>query len=155
MNIDRFEGDYQFLSNFYVHEFELLGERWPSVEHAYQALKAVKLEDYNKVRLAATPAIAKKLGRKIKVRSDWEYVKVPIMTCLVRQKFMGSSILAAFLLATGDAQLTEGNWWKDTFWGVCNGQGLNMLGKILMSVREELRLLLAPDNIQFYGCAAL
>lgn len=72
------------------------------------------------------------------LRPDWEYIRVDVMTELVRKKF-SQEPLRSQLIATGDAELIEGNWWNDTFWGVCNGVGENNLGKILMKVRDEIR----------------
>lgn len=62
-----------------------------------------------------------------------------VMLQLLRQKFLGDEELRRKLLRTGDAMLVEGNYWGDTYWGVCFGSGKNMLGKLLMQVREELR----------------
>jgi hypothetical protein len=61
------------------------------------------------------------------------------MESLVKEKFTRDTELGAKLVATGDEELVEGNYWGDTFWGVCRGVGQNHLGKILMKVREELR----------------
>lgn len=85
------------------------------------------------------PSEAKRLGRRVRLRSDWEQVKYDVMLDVVRAKFNQHPDLAQKLLATGDEELVEGNDWGDTYWGVCNGRGKNMLGKILMRVRAELR----------------
>ena len=85
------------------------------------------------------PSEAKRLGRRMRLRSDWEQVKYDVMLDVVRAKFNQHPDLAQKLLATGDEELVEGNDWGDTYWGVCNGRGKNMLGKILMRVRAELR----------------
>lgn len=74
----------------------------------------------------------------MQLRPDWEEAKVGIMEELVRLKFTAHADLRARLLATGDAELIEGNNWNDRFWGVCRGQGQNQLGLILMKVRSEL-----------------
>ena len=58
---------------------------------------------------------------------------------IVRSKFKQNKDLAKKLIETGDAYLEEGNWWGDKIWGVCNGEGENRFGKILMQVREELK----------------
>ena len=84
------------------------------------------------------PGEAKRWGRNITLRADWEHVKLPIMLNLVRQKFANDP-LRAKLLGTGEHELIEGNHWNDTFWGVCRGVGSNRLGKILMQVRAELK----------------
>lgn len=72
------------------------------------------------------------------MRDDWERVKLAVMLDLLRQKFAHAD-LRAQLIATSDDVLVEGNTWGDTFWGMCNGVGLNHLGRLLMQVRAEVR----------------
>lgn len=131
--IDSFEGKYRFLSNFSTE-----GAIKPTVEHQFQAMKAAKVEDAIRVMAADTPGQAKRIGRKIELRSDWEEIKVSVMKNLVHRKFFDDDILWTKLIETGDEELVEGNHWGDTFWGVCRGKGENVLGEILMMVREEL-----------------
>jgi ribA/ribD-fused uncharacterized protein len=134
--IDSFSGPWGFLSNFAPCEVLLDGVAYPSVEHAYQAAKTLKLEQREKFLLnGVTPAMAKRMGRGVKLRPDWEEVKVGIMRDLLMQKFR-PTILRRKLLSTFQAELIEGNRWGDTFWGVCNGVGENWLGKLLMEVRQ-------------------
>ena len=133
-----FDGEYRFLSNFSPSEVTLDGETYPTVEHAFQAAKTFDLEEREQVRRAPTPAAAKKLGRRVTLRRDWQTVKIGIMKDLVREKFQKPE-LAEKLLATGDDVLIEENWWNDQFWGVSKGRGKNHLGRILMEVRTELR----------------
>lgn len=83
------------------------------------------------------PNEAKRLGRRVKLRADWETVKDQVMFDVCCAKFNDNEYLAQLLVQTGDAILIEGNTWNDTYWGVCNGKGKNMLGKILMQIREE------------------
>lgn len=119
-------------------EIEYEEVNFPSVEHAYQAAKC---QDYTmrwNVAMQPTPGWAKIWGRKVTLRPDWESIKLQVMLDLVRIKFAVPE-LRAKLLATGDAELIEGNYWGDRFWGVCKGVGENHLGKILMQVREEIR----------------
>jgi predicted NAD-dependent protein-ADP-ribosyltransferase YbiA (DUF1768 family) len=85
-----------------------------------------------------TPSQAKWEGRKIPIRKDWEDVKLDVMESLLRVKFADLE-LKQLLLATGTAKLIEGNFWGDTYWGVCAGIGRNNLGKLLMKIRDELR----------------
>ena len=136
--IDRFTGDYVFLSNYHSSPIEVDGILYATVEHAFHAAHTVNLEEKQAIAAAATPGDAKRMGRQVQVRPDWEQVKVGSMEDLVRLKFTPHADLRAKLLATGDAELIEGNWWKDTFWGVCRGEGRNELGKILMKVRSEM-----------------
>ena len=137
--IDSFSGPYHFLSNFSAAEVWLDGESYPSTEHAYQAAKTTDRGWRRMVQLAPTPNAAKRIGRKAPMRQGFDDIKVEVMFQLVRQKFRQHADLSEKLLATGDAELIEGNWWGDTFWGVCRGEGENNLGKVLMRVRAELR----------------
>jgi ribA/ribD-fused uncharacterized protein len=134
--IDNFRFEFGFLSNFHEASIWVDGERYPSVEHAYQAAKASDPSTKRMIREARTPAIAKKLGYSCQLPDDWDTKKVDIMRRLVREKFK-NPLLRSMLLATGDAQLVEGNTWNDRFWGVCRGSGQNWLGKILMEIRNE------------------
>ncbi len=138
-SITRFSGEHSFLSNFYPSEVELDGMRYPTVEHAYQAAKTIDHEEREIVRSSTTPGMAKKLGKHVTIRNDWDVIKIDIMKHLVMQKFMNHPRNAELLISTGDIDLIEGNWWGDTFWGTCNGRGENHLGKILMDVRQIIK----------------
>ena len=138
-SITEFRGAYRFLSNFWFCAIDMDGSTYPSVEHAYQAAKTFDFQQRGHIRRSSTPGGAKALGRKITLRLDWDAIKIETMRALVRQKFSAHTDLRAKLLATGDAELIEGNHWGDTFWGQCPiGNGQNWLGKILMEVRAEL-----------------
>ena len=137
--IDQFQGLYRFLSNFWLVTVEYNGQTYISAEHAYQAAKATCFQDTHRIMQCLTPVQAKRLGGQIKMRKDWEEVKVTVMLEILRAKFTQDPQMQAWLLNTGDHDLVEGNKWGDTFWGVCNGHGRNMLGKLLMQVRNEIR----------------
>ncbi len=141
MKIKQFKGGFDFLSNFHPAHVALDGVRYDTVEHAFQAAKTTDKIERREVRNADTPGKAKKLGRKVTLRPDWNEIKVTVMTNLVRQKFDRHQELKQQLLETGDAELEEGNTWRDTFWGVSlkSGKGRNELGKILMKIRDELQ----------------
>jgi ribA/ribD-fused uncharacterized protein len=136
--IDSFTGDHRFLSNFYLCTVRYLGQEFPSVEHAFQAAKATNSTDRERIRKCLTPKDAKRLGRVIKLREDWESVKIAHMEMFVEEKFKEPE-LRQWLLATGDAELVEGNSWGDRFWGKYNGVGENHLGRILMKARARIR----------------
>lgn len=140
--IEGFHGDFRFLSNFVPAPVVLAGVRYPTVEHAYQAAKSLDVEERKIIQMARGPGDAKRLGKLITIREDWENVKEDIMRDLLIQKF-GKSPFCMLLLDTGDAFLEETNTWKDTYWGVCNGRGLNRLGYILMEIRTQLREILS------------
>ena len=135
-----FRGKYSFLSNFYP----AVVYSYPSVEHAYQAAKTVDKKERVAIKTCATPAHAKRLGRKVAMRNGWNELKVEVMETLVKRKFENYPLLRQQLLATGDVELVEENRWHDCEWGCCicsrcKGRGKNRLGKILMRVRDELR----------------
>ncbi len=138
MEITRFRDEYDFLSNFYVVDIEYDGIVYPSVEHAFQAAKTLDDDERLKISLLDTPTKAKRAGRKVKLRSDWEEVKLDIMKELIVIKFK-DPVLKEKLLSTGNATLIEGNTWRDYYWGECRGKGQNHLGKILMEVREMIK----------------
>ena len=140
--INSFQGEYFFLSNFFYGPFEFDGEIYSTVEHAFQAAKTFDTEQRQSIRLAASPAQAKQLGRAVQLRPDWEQVKFDIMLALLRLKFSQAD-LRQKLLDTGDSELIEGNTWGDKVWGciLYKGQwvGQNHLGKLLMQVRADIR----------------
>lgn len=137
-NIEDFSGEYRFLSNFFPAQIRHEQITYPTVEHAFQATKS--LERFDRLRIASTrsPGRAKSLGRRVRLRKDWESIKVAVMRHLVEKKFNVHQDLRNRLLATGDTELIEGNTWNDCFWGVCNGRGRNHLGRILMEVRNNI-----------------
>lgn len=139
--IEEFRGRHRFLSNFFPVDFGVVlddGETYPTIEHAYQAAKTFSPAQRTLIRISETPGEAKRYGRKVTLRTDWDAVKDDIMLDLVRQKFANAQ-LRELLLDTGEAELVEGNDWGDTYWGKYAGVGQNKLGKILMRVRSEIR----------------
>ncbi len=137
--IGRFIGEFSFLSNFYSSPVQFQGQTFPTVEHAFQAAKTQDQAERDAILRCSTPGRAKKKGRQVRLRPDWEEVKEGVMLGLLRQKFRNRA-LQNELLITGDGQLIEGNNWGDTYWGVCKGRGKNRLGNLLMQVREEVLL---------------
>lgn len=132
--IREFRGEYSFLSNFHACTIEYEGYTYQNVESAFQAQK--DLSRRNEFE-SLNPTMAKRLGRRVNLRSDWETVKVDIMKELVKCKFEQHPELKEQLLKTGNRLLIEGNTWNDTFWGVCKGKGKNTLGEILMELRDS------------------
>lgn len=136
--ITSFSGPHRFLSNFYLSPIVYEGAKYATVEHAFQAAKtdSVLLKDL--ISKSASPGEAKRRGRRVELRADWEDVKVSVVEALLRLKFEHPE-LRDKLLATGERDLVEGNTWGDREWGVCQGVGKNLLGKLLMKVRADLR----------------
>lgn len=143
--IDSFKGQYAFLSNFYSSPIYLDGKIWPTVEHYFQAMKSNNPLEVESIRCAPTPGIAKRMGRQVRLVANWDGLKLPVMIKALTAKFNQHSDLQKALLATGNRHLVEGNYWHDTYWGVCTcpthrTQGQNMLGGLLMNIRAGLKL---------------
>ena len=136
--IDCFDGHWAFLSNFYWNEIEFEGITYPTNEHFFQAMKTLDINERHAIANCLTPGRAKRMGRRVALRPDWEDVKEAVMLEGLCLKFADEQ-LADWLLETGDEELVEGNWWEDTTWGVCNGVGENKLGKLLMKVRDMIK----------------
>lgn len=135
--IDSFKGKYFFLSNFFEVPVEYEGLVYRNTEAAFQAQKTnSKAERQQFTTLDASNS--KRFGRSVTLRSDWEDVKDKIMYEVCLAKFTQNPHLAQQLIDTKGEYLVEGNNWNDCYWGKCNGKGLNKLGEILMSIREEL-----------------
>ncbi len=138
----RVSDPYGYFSNFSPHPIQLDGRLWPTSEHYFQAQKFRDEDLQEQIRQTASPTIAARLGRDRSkpLRRDWEAVKDGVMRRAVRAKFTQHDSLRRKLLATGDATLVE-HTERDAYWGDGgDGSGKNMLGRILMDVREELRV---------------
>ncbi len=142
----KFQEGARFLSNFYTKLFEFNGVMWPTAEHAYQAMKTLDPEKQEFIRRLPTAGGAKRAGREIELRPDWDrviegsetLVKDLLMYRIVKAKFRDPE-LATMLWQTGARMLVEGNYWGDSYWGVDYRKGgLNKLGRILMRVRSGL-----------------
>ncbi|MCR5166760.1 MAG: NADAR family protein [Oscillospiraceae bacterium] len=125
--------EYYFLSNMYPCQITYNGHTFKSSESAFQAQKDIsRVSEFE----ALDGRDAKRLGRKVKMRPDWESVKLNIMEEILRIKF-SNSILAEKLKAV-KGPIVEENTWHDTYWGVCNGIGENHHGKLLEKIRADL-----------------
>lgn len=133
-----FIGPYRFLSNFYPAVVSWHGRMFPTVEHAFQAAKATQDHERDLIANCKTPGQAKKLGRVILCRPDWDDIKLDLMLLLLRRKFSLTD-LRPKLLKTGNAHLYEENYWGDVFWGTMKLKGENHLGRLLMQVRTEIQ----------------
>ena len=137
-----FKDEFSFLSNFSPAEVILDGKKYPTVEHAFQAAKTLDLKDRKVIQTARTAADAKRIGRTVNLRKDWESSKLTTMTLLLIQKFYRGEN-KELLKETGTQMLVEHNYWHDNYWGSCTcpkcrDHGTNMLGKLLMTIRDVL-----------------
>jgi len=132
--------EYGCFSNFAPYPIRLKGAVWPTSEHYFQAQKFEDDKHVEAIRKANSPMIAARMGRdrKKKLRRDWESVKVSIMREAVLAKFEQHPELRELLLSTGDAEIVE-HTENDAYWGDGgDGSGRNVLGQILMEVRQKL-----------------
>lgn len=150
--IDKFIGENFFLSNFYNTYVNYEGILYSSSEAAFQAAKTLDTNERKRIS-TMLPSDAKKAGRALQLRPDWEEVKDKVMYDVCHAKFVSSPTRPKLtemridekLLATGDEELVEGNTWHDNYWGNCTCDkckditGKNMLGKTLMRIRSELK----------------
>lgn len=109
------------------HYFKFVGEECRDVRagirRARSAHEAFKLAESNKERR----------------RADWDDIKLDVMRRILRAKVEQHEYVRRKLLATGDRELVE-NSWRDPFWGWGPSRdGENMLGKLWMELRSELR----------------
>lgn len=135
--INKFQGETSWLSNFEICEVYYDGDKYTSTEAAFQAAKCINKADRIPF-FEMKPSEAKKMGKIVMLRWDWEEIKDNVMYEVCRDKFTRNEYLKQKLICTKNQELIEGNSWNDTYWGVCNGRGKNKLGKILMRIREEI-----------------
>jgi len=133
----------ELLSGFSPHSFKLDDAEWPSVEHYFQGMKFATTapEHLERIRQAATPKQARKLGRSRfrKIRPDWAEIRRVIMTRALYTKCRQYPEVAKRLLDTGDQKIVESSQY-DYFWGCGRDRrGENTYGKILMDVRAKLK----------------
>lgn len=149
--LNGFNDKFSFLSNFYSHKniniklpYDAQNGKFYSsnnVETLFQAAKCLKINDIEKILKATTPGQAKRLGKKIELRPDWEIIKTKVMKELIENKFKLNPVLKKQLInIPNDKYIVEMNVWNDKEWGVCSKTliGNNKLGKILMEVKAEL-----------------
>lgn len=141
-----FRGEYFFLSNFYPVPIRYKGIDFPSVEHSFAAAKSTSRTFQKRIsQINPRQAVrAKRYSRNIRLRRNWDKIKIGIMKKLIERKFSNPEMTLK-LLSTGDMNLIEGNFWHDNFWGVCfcprckGKPKKNNLGKIIMETRLKLR----------------
>lgn len=141
--IKEFKGETKWLSNFALVKIVLDGIEYPSTEHAYMSAKCSN-PTWKKV--CANPTITcgqiKFLGGTVKLVDNWNDIKLDVMTDCIQQKFVQEPY-RTMLIETGDQFLQEGNNWGDLIWGVDieTGEGQNLLGKLIMNVREGINFM--------------
>jgi ribA/ribD-fused uncharacterized protein len=140
INFYRESDSYGFFSNFFKRKVIIDGKIWLTTEHFFQAMKFAGTKYEEEIRNLKTAREAANSGRdRTKpLRNDWELVKDDIMRIAIRAKFTQNEDLKALLLSTNGSLLVE-HTENDSYWGDGgDGTGKNMLGKILMEIRNEL-----------------
>lgn len=134
-----FHNEYYFLSNMYPCPIHVTIDNkeyhFTCAEALYQGMKNT---DYLDKFENTDGYTAKRMGKRVQMREDWDEVKLAIMQDVVRLKFTQNPDLMKRLRATS-GELIEGNTWGDTYWGICHKIGENHLGKILMALRDETK----------------
>ena len=137
---------YTCFTNFSDHPVVYNDFQYKTAEHAYQAAKALHKPDHDRIAAAGTAGMAKRLGRGVTIRPDFFGKEIGIMGVIVYSKFTQHKDIRQTLISTGNRLIVEGNWWNDQKWGMCKDrqtgfwEGDNLLGKILMMVRDIFRM---------------
>ena len=136
----QFRDKYAFLSNIYSCPVHYDGETFPCVETAFQYAKthdASQFTDNNGHFVDGFTA--RKIGRSVKLPDDWKNERLTVMYELLEDKFCNNENMRRALKGTGNIFIQEDNTWGDTFWGVCQGKGYNMLGRMIMEIRQTIQ----------------
>ena len=132
---------YSEFSNFAIYPIHIDGITFPTVEHFYQWSKITNEKYKEMILQTPNPVEAKRIGgyKKARMRNDWDKIKFDVMYRAVKAKFEQHPELMNLLLNTGDSKLVHDSPW-DNYWGNGpKGDGYNMLGKILMEIRDKER----------------
>lgn len=137
--IKEFQKEHRWLSNFAPCKIILSGKEYASVEHAYMAAKCTDPAWRLFCQKTKSPGQVKKASRKIKLRPNWDDLKIKVMKKCLKQKY-NQEPYKTKLKKTGTQLIQEGNGWNDKFWGIClkTGEGKNILGKLIMEIRAEI-----------------
>lgn len=132
----KFKNEFYFLSNMYPCELHINGLTFTCAEAAFQSFKVLDKEARKQFQ-GISGFEAKKLGKQVSLRTDWNNIRLDVMLAVLKVKFKQHPELAT-LLKMINVPIVEDNTWNDTFWGRCNGRGNNYLGKLLEQIKETL-----------------
>jgi len=131
---------YGCFSNFSKHATVIDGVEWPTTEHYYQAQKFEEEATREMIRALNHADKAARRGRRCqdKRRENWEEMKIAVMRKALEAKVDQHPEIRAILLSTGNLEIVE-HTDKDSYWADGgDGSGLNMLGILLMEIRDQL-----------------
>lgn len=144
-----FRNEYYFLSNMYPCRIRVNGLEFACAEACFQSFKTTDLEIRKKFQ-KLNGFEAKKLGKRIKLRPDWNDIRLDVMEAVIHVKFKQNpqlqNKLINALVRSGKGGIVEDNTWNDTFWGRCNGIGKNHLGTILTTEAINIQYGSDPDG---------
>lgn len=126
------------LSNFAATPISIADKVYPTVEHFFQAMKTTEPVLAEEIRTARTPGLAKRLGRRVPLREDWEDIKVAVMRTGLAAKFRQHPQLRELLMATASRPIHETSP-HDRVWGWMDGEGEDLLGRTMVEVRGILK----------------
>ncbi len=145
-----FTGSRYFLSNYSRHHVAYEGVTYPTAEAVFAAAKTLDVSLRRRIAAAPSPGAAKRMGRQLKLREDWEDIKVAVMREILAAKFSNATLAQRLIETSG--QLSEDNIWHDQIWGncVCSAHkdipGRNLLGILLMELRNDLTVKAGCDT---------
>lgn len=135
----RTKDPYGFMSNFKRARMFIYDRWWNNVEAPYQSRKTNVQSEIDAIWKSEHPVEVRELGQKVSMRPDWDQVKRQVMTECCLAKFLQHTDLRKQLIETGSEELIEDSP-VDWYWGCGkNGVGLNVLGQVLMELREKLK----------------
>ena len=152
-----YEQDFYVLSNFSAFRLVWKGHKFDTAEAAYhwekfrgrgsiEAKNAAFLVQHSR---SAHEAFQTAREMRHFCRPDWDDVRVGIMRDILREKADQHEYVRRKLLATGDRELIEDSW-RDDFWGWGpDRDGQNVLGKLWMEIRSELRAKISREEPKF------
>lgn len=136
----RTSDEFGCLSNFSADPIELDGYKWMTTEHYFQAMKHADPKKQAKIRNADSPKEAKNLAYQLgDPRPEWDKIKIQVMKRTLWAKVTQNARVKEALLKTGNAPIVEDSPY-DYIWGAGrDGSGKNLLGKLWMEIRNELK----------------
>lgn len=132
--------EYGWLANYSYHKINVDDQIYKTVEHYYQSQKFNNHLIKSIIRKSPTPGFSKFIAKILKIIRNpaWDSIKQETMYKGIKSKFIQHNDLLKLLLATDGKEIIE-NSLNDHYWGIGkSGSGQNIMGKLLMKLRDEL-----------------
>lgn len=144
------DAPYFFLNNKYSCNVSVFGHRFGNAEAAYQAHKTKEPQIIN-IFTTLDGLSSQSIGRGVHAYDGWDNDKVKIMLLVIFEKFRQNPNILEKLIDTGEQKLIAVSMSKEKFWGTLNNEGENILGKILMYVREHFKTYTILERENLYN----